>query len=159
MVILPYYNILSGISQDKFSITPCKGHNSLIVLTYIDSLSNVKGVIAVVARRDLMKSSSDSLLLSLLEQQPMYGYKIVKELEKRSQGYFKFKEGTLYPALHRLEKSGLIMGQWQVLPNGRQRRYYYITARGQAKLATEKSQWQDFLEAVKLILEPRPSSP
>jgi PadR family transcriptional regulator PadR len=116
-------------------------------------------VIAVVARRDLIKSSSDSLLLSLLEQQPMYGYKIVKELEERSQGYFKFKEGTLYPALHRLEKSGLLTGRWQALPNGRQRRYYHITARGQAKLAMEKVQWQDFLEAVKLILEPRPSSP
>jgi PadR family transcriptional regulator, regulatory protein PadR len=109
-------------------------------------------------RRDLIKNSSDSFLLSLLEQQPMYGYKIVKELEKRSQGYFKFKEGTLYPALHRLEKSGLISGQWQILPSGRQRRYYYITARGKAKLATEKMQWKDFLEAVKLILLPRLSS-
>jgi transcriptional regulator len=106
-----------------------------------------------------MKSSSDSLLLSLLEQQPMYGYKIVKELEERSQGYFKFKEGTLYPALHRLEKSGLITGKWRTLSNGRQRRYYYITAKGQAKLAAEKTQWQDFLEAVKLILEPRPFTP
>jgi PadR family transcriptional regulator PadR len=113
----------------------------------------------VVQRRDLMKSSSDSLLLSLLDRQPMYGYKIVKELDERSQGYFKFKEGTLYPALHRLEKSGLITGRWQAVPNGRQRRYYYITPRGRAKLATEKSQWQDFLEAVKLILEPYPSSP
>ncbi len=113
----------------------------------------------MVQRRDLMKSSSDSLLLSLLDRQPMYGYKIVKELDERSQGYFKFKEGTLYPALHRLEKSGLITGRWQAVPNGRQRRYYYITPRGRAKLAMEKSQWQDFLEAVKLILEPHPSSP
>jgi PadR family transcriptional regulator PadR len=110
----------------------------------------------VESRHDLMKTSSDSLLLSLLEQQPLYGYKIVKELEKKSQGYFKFKEGTLYPALHRLEKSGLITGKWQEVPNGRQRRYYYITAKGQAKLATEKIQWQDFLTAVKLVLEPRP---
>jgi len=112
----------------------------------------------VVPRRDLIKGSSNSLLLSLIEQQPMYGYQIVKELATRSQGYFKFKEGTLYPALHRLEKSGLITGRWQLLPNGRQRRYYYITARGQAKLVLEKSQWHDFLTAVKLILQPRPSS-
>ena len=89
----------------------------------------------------------------------MYGYKIVKELEERSQGYFKFKEGTLYPALHRLEKSGLIIGKWQLLPNGRQRRYYYITVKGKARLAAEKTQWQDFLEAVRLILGPRPLSP
>jgi PadR family transcriptional regulator PadR len=109
-------------------------------------------------RRDLFKSSSNSLLLCLLEHQPMYGYQVVKELETRSQGYFKFKEGTLYPALHRLEKSGLITGKWQMLSNGRQRRYYHITAKGQAKLALEKTQWLDFFTAVSLILQPQRSS-
>jgi len=110
-------------------------------------------------KHDLLKGSSNSLLLCLLEQQPMYGYQIVKELEAKSQGYFKFKEGTLYPALHRLEKSGLITGKWQMLPNGRQRRYYYITAKGHSKLAMEKTQWQDFLNAVKLIMQPEAASP
>jgi PadR family transcriptional regulator PadR len=105
-------------------------------------------------KRDFFKSSSYSLLLKLLEEQPMYGYQIVKELETRSQGYFKFKEGTLYPALHRLEKSGLISGNWEMLANGRQRRYYRITAKGQAKLTAEKTQWLDFFKAVKLILQP-----
>jgi len=109
------------------------------------------------SRRDLFKSSSNSLLLCLLDQQSMYGYQVVKELEARSQGYFKFKEGTLYPALHRLEKSGLITGEWQMLPNGRQRRYYHITSKGQAKLALEKTQWQDFFTAVSLILQPEPA--
>ena len=84
----------------------------------------------------------------------MYGYQIIKELEARSQGYFKFKEGTLYPALYRLEKAGLILGKWQTLPNCRQRRYYYITAKGRSKLAVEKIQWQDFLNAMKLIIQP-----
>ena len=110
-------------------------------------------------RRDLLKGSSYSLLLCLLELQPMYGYQIVKELEARSQGYFKFKEGTLYPALHRLEKADLVTGKWQMLPNGRQRRYYYITAKGLAKLSLEKTQWYDFLNAMKLIFQPEPSSP
>ena len=105
-------------------------------------------------RSDLLKSSSHSLLLCLLEQQPMYGYQVIKELEARSQGYFKFKEGTLYPALHRLAQSGLITGSWQTLPNGRQRRYYHITAKGLTKLAQERTQWQDFLNAVSLILQP-----
>jgi DNA-binding PadR family transcriptional regulator len=113
----------------------------------------------VAPRHDLLKGSSDSLLLSLLEHEPMYGYQIVKELDARSQGYFKFKEGTLYPALHRLEKAGLVMGKWQALPNGRHRRYYYITAKGQSKLAVEKTRLQDYLRAVRLILETRPSSP
>jgi DNA-binding PadR family transcriptional regulator len=84
----------------------------------------------------------------------MYGYQIVKELEVKSQGYFKFKEGTLYPALHRLEKTGLIDGTWEMLPNGRQRRYYHVTVKGQAKLATERTQWLDFFAAVKLIIQP-----
>ena len=105
-------------------------------------------------RRDLIKGSSDSILLCLLEQQPMYGYQIIKELEKRSQGYFKFKEGTLYPALHRLEKSGLIIGKWQMLSSGRPRRYYHITAKGHAKLTEEKTHWEDFLTAMNLIFQP-----
>lgn len=60
--------------------------------------------------RRLMRGSTDSLLLYLISQQPMYGYQIIKELERKSQGYFKFKEGTLYPALHRLERAGLNPG-------------------------------------------------
>lgn len=84
----------------------------------------------------------------------MYGYHIVKELETRSQGYFKFKEGTLYPALHRLEKSGLISSTWRQTANGRQRRYYSITPKGVTKLAAERNQWKDFFTAIRLILEP-----
>jgi PadR family transcriptional regulator PadR len=105
-------------------------------------------------RRELIKGSIDSLLLCLLERQPMYGYSIIKELARRSQGYFRFKEGTLYPALHRLEKAGLLEGRWQALPNGRQRRYYRITEKGLRRLSTERSQWQDFLVAMNLIIQP-----
>ena len=107
------------------------------------------------AKRDLLKGSSNSLLLSLLDGRTMYGYQIVKELEARSQGYFKFKEGTLYPALHRLEKSGLISSQWEILANGRQRRNYNITDKGRATLAQEKTQWLDFFNAVSLVLQPK----
>ena len=105
-------------------------------------------------RLELMKGSADSLLLYVMEQQSMYGYQIIKELERRSQGYFKFKEGTLYPALHRLERAGLIEGKWQMLPSGRQRRYYYITNKGRRVLVEKMSQWQDFLTAMNLIIQP-----
>ena len=104
--------------------------------------------------RELVKGSIDSLLLSLIGQQPMYGYQIIKELEKRSQGYFKFKEGTLYPVLHRLERSGLIAGKWQMLPGGRQRKYYYITDKGDCVLVERRTQWQDFLTAMNRIVQP-----
>lgn len=105
-------------------------------------------------RRDLIKGSIDSLLLSLIGQQPMYGYQVIKELEGRSQGYFKFKEGTLYPALHRLERAGLLVGRWQMLPSGRQRRYYYITEKGRSILVEKTAQWQDFFAAMNLIIRP-----
>jgi PadR family transcriptional regulator PadR len=104
-------------------------------------------------RHELIKNSIDSLLLSLLSEQPMYGYHIIKELEGRSQGYFKFKEGTLYPALHRLENIGLIEGKWKALPSGQQRKYYYITEKGYSTLADKKSSWKDFLTAMNLIIQ------
>ena len=107
-----------------------------------------------MAKGHLLTGSSDSLLLSLLEKQHMYGYQIVRELELRSQGYFKFKEGTIYPALHRLEKTGLISGSWQTLVNGRQRRYYHITDKGIVVMTEGRSQWLDFLSAMNLIIKP-----
>lgn len=104
--------------------------------------------------RELLKGSTDTLLLSLISKQPMYGYQIIKELEKRSNGYFQFKEGTLYPALHRLERAGLISGKWQKFPSGQERRYYFITAKGQKVLAERLAVWQDFAAAVSLIMQP-----
>jgi len=105
------------------------------------------------ARNELIKSNIDSLLLCLINGQPMYGYQIIKELESRSQGYFKFKEGTLYPALHRLEKLGLIEGKWKSLPSGQQRKYYYITQKGYDSLAEKRSSWAEFLTAMNLIIQ------
>ncbi len=104
--------------------------------------------------RELLKGNTDSLLLYIIDCQPTYGYQIIKELEKKSNGYFQFKEGTLYPALHRLEKDKLIKGRWQMLPNGQQRRYYYITKRGQQVLAKKLIVWQDFSTAIKAIIQP-----
>ncbi len=105
-------------------------------------------------RRELMKGNIDSLLLCLLAQRRMYGYQIIKVLEQRSQGYFRFKEGTLYPALRRLEVAGLIQGKWQMLPSGRQRKYYHITDKGYSVLVEKRAQWQDFLAAMSLIIQP-----
>ncbi len=101
-----------------------------------------------------IKGTAYSLLLFLLSQQSMYGYQIIKELERRSAGYFKFKEGTLYPALHQLERNGLIIGEWQTLPSGRQRKYYRITEKGLRVLAKKRSEWLEFIKAMRLIIEP-----
>ena len=108
-------------------------------------------------RRDWLLGNIDPLLLYLTSQQPMYGYQIIKELETRSQGYFKFKEGTLYPVLHRLEKEGLIRGQWQILPSGRQRKYYHITDKGRSVLVERQSQWREFFNAVDMVVQMPPA--
>ena len=108
----------------------------------------------MVHRRALIKGSIDSLLLSMIGQKPMYGYQIIKELEQQSQGYFRLREGTLYPALHRMERAGLVSGGWQLLPSGQQRKYYHITEKGLLKLAERRSQWQDFLVAMNLVIQP-----
>ena len=123
-------------------------------MVYINTRHCLSGVVQMAQDRELVKGSIDSLLLSLIGQQPMYGYQIIKELEKRSQGYFKFREGTLYPVLHRLERSGLIAGKWQILPGGRQRKYYYITDKGHYVLVERRTQWQDFLTAMNRIVQP-----
>jgi PadR family transcriptional regulator, regulatory protein PadR len=104
--------------------------------------------------QDVMKGSIDSLLMCLLSEQPMYGYQIIKELAQRSQGYFKFKEGPLYPALHRLESRGMVEGKWQMLPSGRQRRYYQVTEKGSAIIGERKNQWEEFTLAMNKIIQP-----
>ena len=105
-------------------------------------------------RRELLKGNTETLLLSLLRNQPMYGYQIIKELEKRSQGYFRFKEGTLYPALHRLEAAGLIRGKWERLVPGKERRYYYLTEKGLHRLEEKVAEWRGFSAAVSLVMQP-----
>ena len=104
--------------------------------------------------RELLKGSTEPLLLSLINRQPMYGYQIIKELERRSKGYFTFREGTLYPALHRLEERGLIIGRWERLSTGQERRYYHITEQGQRALEDKVTEWRSFSRAVNAIMQP-----
>lgn len=108
----------------------------------------------MVKRNEPAKGKIDSLLLGLINQQPMYGYQIIRELEGRSQGYFKCKEGTLYPALHRLEKAGWLAANWQDTTGGRQRRYYHLTDKGRAIFEERRHQWQNFLAAMNTIIKP-----
>lgn len=102
-------------------------------------------------RRELLKGSTERLLLSLLANEAMYGYQLVQEIDKRSSGYFRFKEGTLYPALHRMERDGLVEGRWQTSPNGQSRRYYYMTSKGRADLKSMLTEWRRFTAAVNLV--------
>jgi PadR family transcriptional regulator PadR len=102
--------------------------------------------------KELLKGNTETLLLSLLAGEPMYGYRIVKEIEQRSSGYFQFKEGTLYPALHRLEAAELVEGRWGEAESGIPRRYYHITAKGQKMLDERLREWQRFSKAVNAVM-------
>lgn len=98
--------------------------------------------------KELLKGAADTLVLSAFADGEKYGYQVVKELEQRSEGFFRLKEGTLYPILHRLEKQGLLLARWQVMPNGSERRYYALTAKGRRALASKLDEWQTFAHAV-----------
>lgn len=103
--------------------------------------------------RELLKGSISLLLLSLLSRGEMYGYEILQEASRRSADAFAFKEGTLYPALHQLEKRGLIKAEWRTGDNGRERKYYSLTAKGKKKARDYERQWQHLAGAVKAVLE------
>jgi len=108
-------------------------------------------------KRELLKGNTECLLLCLINSQSMYGYQLIKELNRRSNGYFHFKEGTLYPALHRLEKEKLISGDWKKSPAGQERRYYHITGKGRRALFQKLSVWEDFATAIRAVVQPRTS--
>jgi DNA-binding PadR family transcriptional regulator len=103
----------------------------------------------------MLRGSTDGLLLFLInEEGQSYGYQIIKEIEKRSRGYLRFREGTIYPALHKLENQGLIHGEWSELPSGQQRRCYRITEKGRNVLSERLQAWEGFSNAVNLIFGP-----
>ena len=101
---------------------------------------------------ELLKGNTETLLLILMEAEPMYGYQLAKEIDQRSSGYFAFKEGTMYPALHRLERDKLVEGTWQDTPNGVRRRYYRITAKGRQALADRLVEWRRFSRAMNSVM-------
>jgi PadR family transcriptional regulator PadR len=98
--------------------------------------------------RELLKGSMPLLLLSLLLEGPMYGYQITLTVRERTQGLCILKEGSLYPALHKLEASGFIHSYWQAQPKGRDRRYYALLPEGEAYLAAKRAEWSKFVTMV-----------
>jgi PadR family transcriptional regulator PadR len=109
-------------------------------------------------RQELKRGSTAALILALLDERPMYGYEITKELERRSGGYFKATAGSLYPALHNLERDGLVRGTWregEQPESGPRRRYYFITEAGRQALAQARTEWGLFAERILPLLHPR----
>jgi PadR family transcriptional regulator PadR len=102
-----------------------------------------------------LKGHLDVLLLATLNDGPQHGYAIKEALRDGSGGRFDLPTGTVYPALHRLERAGLISGSWSVV-DGRRRRSYQLTEAGHHKLAGERANWREFATAVTTLLEPGP---
>ena len=103
---------------------------------------------------DLLRGNTDSLLLFLInEHGSTYGYELIKEIGRRSRGYFRFREGTVYPALRKLEAEGLVRGEWRRLAGGQERRYYAMTAKGRALMRRKIAMWQGFSSAMTLVLK------
>jgi DNA-binding PadR family transcriptional regulator len=101
---------------------------------------------------EALKGHLDLLLLSAVRTQAAHGYAIAETLRSRSEGAFDLPEGTLYPALHRLEGAGLLSSRWSE-ENGRRRRVYQATAKGLRTLTTRQQEWRDFSRAVFGVLE------
>ncbi|WLR54015.1 PadR family transcriptional regulator [Mesobacillus subterraneus] len=106
--------------------------------------------------RELLKGSTSLVLLQLLNERDMYGYELVKELDKRSDHSLQVKEGTLYPALHKLEKQEYIEFYWQEQEKGPVRKYYRITDEGREVLKEKTEEWQQFVNVMnKVIRRPK----
>jgi len=97
--------------------------------------------------REALKGHLDLLVLAALERQAAHGYAIIREIRERTRGTFELAEGTIYPALQRLEDGGLLRSVWNVV-NGRSRRVYGLTARGRAELVRRRRGWRTFSLAV-----------
>jgi Predicted transcriptional regulators len=91
------------------------------------------------------------LLLSALRHEPTHGYRIVELLNQRSEGTFDLAEGTVYPALYRLERRGLVRSTWETV-SGRRRRIYRLTHRGRSELQQQTAAWRTFVRAMEAVL-------
>jgi PadR family transcriptional regulator PadR len=102
--------------------------------------------------REFLTGTVGVLILSLLTEREMYGYEILMEAERRSAQTFQLKEGTVYPALHQMERAGLLKAQWRDSPTGRQRKYYSLTAKGRQRAQSKRRQWASISLAMRAIL-------
>ena len=102
-------------------------------------------------KAETLKGHLDGLILATLAQGPAHGYAIAQQLRARSGGTFDLPEGTLYPALHRLERAGLIAGDWST-ESGRRRRTYSLTRSGERGLRERRSDWRLFATAVEAVM-------
>jgi PadR family transcriptional regulator PadR len=104
-------------------------------------------------KSDVLQGTLDMLVLRALQLEPMHGWGITERIEQWSESVLQLGQGTLYPALYRLERQGLIGSEWHVTANNRRARYYSLTAKGRRHLYQELAQWRRMSRAINLVLE------
>lgn len=102
---------------------------------------------------EALKGHLDLLIMAAVDGAPLHGYAIIESLRRRSDGLFDLPEGTVYPALHRLEQAGLLASGWSTV-NGRRRRVYRLTRKGRRAMARQTAEWRQFAGAVTAIVAP-----
>lgn len=103
-------------------------------------------------RSDLPQGTLDLLILQVIALEPLHGYAIAKRMRQISHGTVQVPQGSLYPALHRLENRKLLAAEWKQSETGREAKYYRLTARGRAHLKSEAESWERLSAAIRLIL-------
>jgi transcriptional regulator len=106
-----------------------------------------------VPKRDTFQGTLDMLVLKALQLEPMHGWGITERIEGWSEQVFQLGQGTLYPALYRLERQGLIRSEWKVTENNRRARYYALTKEGRRYFTEELAHWRRVSRAINLVLE------
>jgi PadR family transcriptional regulator PadR len=110
------------------------------------------------SRIDLLQGTLDLIILQTLRWGTQHGYGISHAINANSQDAFKVETGSLYPALHRLEKQGWIAAEWKLSEKGQRAKYYKLTAAGRRQLASEQSKWTRLVDAMRSIMQPLDSA-
>ncbi len=105
-----------------------------------------------MAKTDLLQGTLDVLILKTLALEPMHGWGISQRIQQTSEGVLSVTQGSLYPALHRLERQGWIASRWDASENNRQAKFYELTRKGRKRLATETASWERFSAAMGKVL-------
>jgi PadR family transcriptional regulator PadR len=107
---------------------------------------------------EMLKGHLDMIVLAALSSGPAHGYAIIEEIHRRSGQAFNLPEGTIYPALHRLQQAGLLSSRWVTAETGRRRRVYALTRSGTRALAERRAVWRQFSDAIRGLLDGKQSS-
>jgi PadR family transcriptional regulator PadR len=105
------------------------------------------------AKTDLPQGTLDLLIMKIVALGPLHGYAIAQRLQQISRNVVQVQQGSLYPALHRLENRGLLTADWKISDTGREAKFYRLTKKGRTQLEQETASWQRLTDAVALILE------